>query len=96
MLHYVNDSKLGCIVEVKAVNRQAILDATKIIAKPGKRKFFIENFTQTPDFNAASHITKDRFTPNIDNQIYYPWNKEFDIPNHYAHECDWTTFINYR
>jgi hypothetical protein len=96
MLHYVNYDKLGSHVEVQPVNRQAILDATKIIAKPKKRKFFIENFTQTPNLNASTHGLKSIYTPNLDNETYYPFNKEFETPYKLAHECDWTTFQNYR
>jgi hypothetical protein len=96
MFHYVNDSKLGSHVKVAPANRAAILARTKIFNKPKKRKFFIENFTQTPDFNAATYIYKDKYTPNMDDEIYLPYKKDVELILTPCHETDWGTFINYR
>jgi hypothetical protein len=95
MLHYVNDNKLGCHVEIKPVNRQAILEATRLDETHQKRKFFIENKTTTGMLNSQTFVEKNKFTPNLDNEIYYPYRKDFDIPQFLFHETDWTTFQNY-
>jgi hypothetical protein len=95
MLRNVNDNKLGSRVIVVPIDREAILQETRIEARPGKRKFFIENKTQTPDFNSSLDVIHSIYTPNEDNKIYYPYQKSCMKLQETYHECDWTTFTNY-
>jgi hypothetical protein len=95
MLRNINDNKLGSRVICVPVDRNAVLQRTHIEATPKKRRFFIENKTQTPDFNSSLDVLKTIFTPNEDNKIYYPYPKSASRLQETYHEYDWSTFINY-
>jgi hypothetical protein len=96
MLRNVNDNKLDArVINVPNANRETILRETRIDVRPRKRRFFIENKTQTPDFNSSLEVIHNIYTPNEDNKIYYPYEKSYMLMQETYRECDWTTFVNY-